>query len=101
MLTRQIPACTILVDAQSMAGRDMPSEHLAAPPTFEANHVVPVNRSTDRHSRCPLFVDFGYGFPETSERPMHGRDQRPELIGPDLVPANIGGDNRRSEFSIK
>jgi hypothetical protein len=31
MFTRHVPASTILVDAQSMAGRDMLSEHLAVP----------------------------------------------------------------------
>src|SRR4029077_10753543 len=41
-LTGEVPASAILVDAQSMAGIEMPSKHLAAPPTFEANHVVPV-----------------------------------------------------------
>jgi hypothetical protein len=101
MFSRQVPASTILVNAQSMAARDMPSEHLAAPPTFEANHVVPVNGSTDRHRGCALLADLCYGLPETGERLMHGRDQRRELVGPDLVATHVSGDNRRSEFSIK
>jgi hypothetical protein len=31
---------------------------------------------------------------------MNGRDQRPELVGRDLVLPNISNDNRRREFSI-
>src|SRR6266566_3166105 len=32
----------ILVDAQSMCGRDMPSQYQAAPPGFEAGHEIPI-----------------------------------------------------------
>lgn len=49
MLSGQFPASTILVDAQSMPGQEMPSEHLAAPAAFEANDVIAVNRSPDWH----------------------------------------------------
>jgi hypothetical protein len=43
MLTGEVPASAILVDAQSMAGIEMPSEHLGTPPAFEANDIIPVN----------------------------------------------------------
>jgi hypothetical protein len=43
MFTRQVPASTILVDAQSMAGRDMLSEHLAVPAAFQADDIIAVN----------------------------------------------------------
>jgi diadenosine tetraphosphate (Ap4A) HIT family hydrolase len=39
MLTGKVPLCAVLLDGQSMAARDTPSEHLAAPAAFEANHV--------------------------------------------------------------
>jgi hypothetical protein len=83
-----------------MAGRDMPPEHPTAPPTFEANHVVLVTGSPDRHRGCSLTVDFGCRFSETHERPVHGRDERPELVGPDLVPPNKRSGDFRSEFSL-
>jgi hypothetical protein len=101
MLTGELPLRAILLDTQSMAGREVPLEHLAAPPTFEANHVIPMNGSPDRHRGCSLAADFCYGFPETCERLMNGRDQRRELIGPDLIATDVSGDNCRSEFSIK
>jgi hypothetical protein len=43
VFTRQVPSGTILFDAQSMAGRDMPSEYLATPPAFQANDVIAMN----------------------------------------------------------
>jgi hypothetical protein len=57
-----------------MTGREMASEHLAAPPTFEANHIVSVNGSPDRHGGCSLFLVFGCRFTEARESLMHGRD---------------------------
>jgi hypothetical protein len=101
MLTGELPLRAILLHGQSMAGSEMPSEHLAAPAAFQANDIIAVDGSPDRDGGCPLFVEFGCGFPETYERLMHGRDQRSELIGPDLIAPNISGDNHRSEFSIK
>jgi hypothetical protein len=43
MLSGEFPAGTILVDAQSMAGSEMSSEHLAAPAAFEADDIIAVN----------------------------------------------------------
>jgi hypothetical protein len=100
MLAWQVPPSTILVGAQSVAGRDMPLEHLAAPAAFQANDIIAVNRSTDRHSRCSPSIDFGCRFTKADERLMNGRDQRREFVGSDLVPPNIGRGDFRSEFSI-
>ena len=65
---------TILIDAQSMAGREMPLEHLAAPAAFQANDIIAVDGSPDRHCRRSLFVEFGYRFTKADEGLMHGRD---------------------------
>jgi hypothetical protein len=43
MFTRQVPSGAILFDTQSVASRYMPSEHLAAPATFEADDKIAVN----------------------------------------------------------
>jgi hypothetical protein len=66
-----------------MPGREMPSKHLAAPAAFEANHVVPVNGSADRHRWRPLSLGLGCWFSESGERLMDGRDEGCELIGCD------------------
>jgi hypothetical protein len=101
MVTGEVPANAILLHGQSMAGSEMPLEHLAAPAAFQAHDIIAVNRSPYRDGGCPLTLDVGCRFSESTECLMNGRDQRPELGGRDLVLPNIGGDNRGSEFSIK
>jgi hypothetical protein len=98
---RQMPKSKIPLHFQSMAGSETPSEHLAAPPAFEANDIIAMNRSPDRDGGCPLSVEFGYRFTKACEGLIHGRDQRPELVRPDLVPPNVRGDNFSREFSIE
>jgi hypothetical protein len=43
MLTGEVPPHAVLLDAQSMAGRKMAFEHLAAPATIEADDIIAVN----------------------------------------------------------
>jgi hypothetical protein len=43
MLTREVPVSTVLFQRQSIAGREMPPEHLAAPAAFEANDKISMN----------------------------------------------------------
>jgi hypothetical protein len=100
MFARQVPASAILVDGQSMAGRQMPSDHQAAPAAFQADDIIPMNRSPDWHRGSSLCVEFGYRFTETCEGLMNGRDQSSELIGRDLIAPNVCGDNFSRKFSI-
>jgi hypothetical protein len=100
MFTRQVPVSTILLDGQSMAGRRMPSDHQAAPPTFQTNDVVTMNRSPDRDGRSPLISDFWHRSSEANERMMNGRNQGRQLVGRDLIAPNIRGDNFSRKFSI-
>jgi hypothetical protein len=78
----------------------MPSEHLAAPAAVEADNIIAVNGATDRHRGCSLDFSFGRRFAAADERLMHGRNQRPELVRPNLVSTYIGGDNLGREFSV-
>jgi DNA topoisomerase VI subunit B len=57
-----------------MDGREMPSEHLAAPAAFEADNIIAVTRSPDLHRGCSLFVEFGCRFAEVADDLMHCRD---------------------------
>jgi hypothetical protein len=47
MLTGEVPPSAILFHSQSMAGIEMPSEHLAAPATIEADDIIAVNGLPD------------------------------------------------------
>jgi hypothetical protein len=100
MVTGEIPPHPILLRGQSMAGSEMPFEHLAAPATFDANDIIAMDGSPDRHGGCSFALGLGCRFAETRERLMHGRDQRPELVEPDLVLPNVCGDNCSRELSI-
>src|SRR6516165_1508410 len=100
MLTGEVPACAILLHRQVMAGNEMPSEHLAAPPAFQTNDIIAMDGSPDWHGGGPLTFGFGCGFSEPRERPVDGRDQFSELVERDLIVADIGGDNVGREFSI-
>jgi hypothetical protein len=43
MVTGEVPPSTILIYGNSMAGCDMPLEHLAAPATVQAHDIIAVN----------------------------------------------------------
>jgi hypothetical protein len=100
MFARKIPASTVLIDGQLMAG-DMPLEHLAAPAAFQADHVVPMSGSPDRDGGRQFGSGFGCRFSEANERPMHGRDQGRQLVGCYLVSPNVSGDDIGRQFSIE
>ena len=90
-----------MVGAQSTVTSKMPPERQAAPAAFEANDIIAVNRSPDRHGGGPLSLSFGSRFSGSRERLMDGRNQCPELIGPDLVSPNVRGDDVGRAFSIE
>jgi|HubBroStandDraft_2_1064218.scaffolds.fasta_scaffold195542_2 hypothetical protein len=101
MLSGEFPASAILLYRQSMAGSEMPFEHLAAPATIEADDIITMNRLSDRHGRGSLSLDFGCRFSEADERLMNSRDQDRQLVGPDLVTADICSNNVGRAFSIE
>ena len=74
MVGAEVPARSILLHGQSMAGIEMPLDHLAAPPAFEANDMVAMNGSPDRHCGSSLSVGFCHWFTEAVERLMNIRD---------------------------
>jgi hypothetical protein len=55
-----------------MASSEMASGRLAAPPAFQADDVIAMNRSPNRHRRCSLTVYFGYRFAKPRECVMNG-----------------------------
>ena len=80
MVSRQVPTAAIFIDIQSVAGREVPLEHLPTPAAIQANHVVPVNGSPHRNSGCALAGRFGRWFTESPERLIDGRDHGGKLV---------------------
>jgi hypothetical protein len=68
MVTGEIPPHPILLRGQSMAGSEMPFEHLAAPATFDANDIIAMDGSPDRHGGCPLNLRLDCRFTKANER---------------------------------
>ena len=68
MLTGEGPPHAVLLDAQSMAGREMAFEHLAAPATIEADDIIAMNGLPDWDGGCPLNLRFGCRFTKADER---------------------------------
>ncbi len=81
-----------------MGRRQMPAKHLSFPAVVEADHVITMNGSTDRHSRCSWSFGFGGWFSKIGEGLMNSRDQRRQLIRLDLIASNISADDFRGEF---
>ena len=67
----------------------MPPEHLAAPSASQANEIIGMKGSPDRDGGCPLASRFKCRCAEAGDDLMHRRDQRPELVEPDLVVTGI------------
>ena len=80
MFSGEVPPRAILLPGQFMAGREMRSEHLAAPAAFEANDIIAMNGLADGHRGYPLDLGFGCWFSESRERLMDRRDERAELV---------------------
>jgi hypothetical protein len=68
MRTAEVPASAILRHGQSMAGGDMPLEHLTAPATIEADDIIAMNGLPDCDGGCPLNLRFGCPFTKADER---------------------------------
>jgi hypothetical protein len=63
MIARKAPVNTIGVDGQAVTGRDIPSEHMAAPAAFQADDIIAMNGSPDRDGGYPPFIEFGHRLP--------------------------------------
>ena len=85
---------------QPMSGGHMPTKRLAAPPAFQTNNVIAPDRLPYRNSGCPWAGRFRFGFTETAERLMNGRNQSGDLVSHDLISTKICGHNSRGEFPI-
>jgi len=92
MVARQVPAPEIFANLQSMAHAEVPAQGLTLEPTLEANHLVALHRSPDRHRRCPCRFRLDR-LPELADRLLYRADQRRQLIRCEGMIANIAGDD--------
>jgi hypothetical protein len=77
----------------------VPPEDLTSIPTFQADHVIAMNRPPYRDRGRPLDRRFRW-LAQAPERLMHGRDQGSDLIGAERIMPKVGSDNFSREFSI-
>jgi len=54
-------------DFGAVCDPQMPEEHLRAKPALEANHIILLDRGSDRH-RAPGRLSHGRGTPDTGKR---------------------------------
>ena len=100
VIRREVPPCSILLDAQPMGGRQMAAQHLAAIAAIHANDEIRRDRAADRNRRGSLDDGFLRRLTEAGEHRMDSRNHAADLVGPDLIASQIGADDRHSEFSI-
>lgn len=99
MIRRQFPAAAVRRRFEPMRHAQMPAQHLAAKPTFEANDMVALHRSLDRdrrlqRDRCRRALA------EATERAMHCRNQSRNLIDGDTILRDITTDDLRNQDRI-
>jgi len=92
MIARQFPSPQIFGDLQSMPGAEVASQRLASEAAFEADHVVMLHRSSDRHRRGAGRRDFRR-LSKPLERLLDRNDQRRELVRSQGMVAYIARDD--------
>src|SRR6516162_4371056 len=88
----QLPAGVIRRGIEAVRAPQMTPERAAAKPTFEADHILGVHRSSDRHGWLEGFGWRG-NLAEAAQRLMHGGDHRLELVGCHSIMFDVAADN--------
>jgi hypothetical protein len=83
-----------------MSRGQVPFQHFRLMPAFDTGNIIALNGSPDRHHWSSLDDGFCCRFTEGTESLMDGRDQRRELVRPDLIALDIRGHDFCGEFSI-
>jgi hypothetical protein len=100
VIRRQFPAGAVIGIFEIMGDPQMSAERLRAVPALEANHIVLLHRSPDRHRRFGGLLNWWRATPEIGERLIHLDDQSYELVGPDLVMPDVAADDVRDLIEI-
>ena len=70
MITAQSPSLPIFISAQTVPGADMSSQCLPSVAAIKANHIVPMDGPSHRHSGSESFAWFGW-LSKLTDRPMN------------------------------
>jgi hypothetical protein len=100
VIGRQFPAGAVIGVFEIMGDPQMSAKRLRTIPALEANHIVLLHRSPDRHRRFAGLLHWWRATPEIGERLMHLDDQSYELVGPDLVMPHVAADDVRDLMEI-
>jgi hypothetical protein len=101
VISRQLPAGEICRRFQPMSVAEMPAQHQATKPAFEADNMLVLHRSPDRNRRRQRFRQGRRRVrPEAAERAVYRCDQTPDLIDTDTVLPDITPNNLRNQVGI-
>jgi hypothetical protein len=92
MVVPQSPSLAVVIPAQAMLSRDMPTQGLGPVAAIEANHVFVANRLPHRHSRSEDFL--GLIWPsKLRKRSVYRCDEFRNLTGSDCMMLDITPDD--------
>jgi hypothetical protein len=94
MVIRQIPTPEIFADLQSVPHADVPAQGLASKAALEADDMIALHRSPDRHRRHSHCFRLD-GLSELVDGLLHCDDQRRQLIRCQGMIAEIACDDFR------
>src|SRR5438309_9641541 len=94
MVLRQIPTLEVFANLQSVPHAQMPAQGLAFKATLEADDMIALHRSPDRHRRHSHCFRLD-GLSELVDGLLHCDDQRRQLIRCQGMIAEIAGDDFR------
>jgi hypothetical protein len=100
VIRRQFPAGPVIGVFEIMSDPQMSAERLCLIPALEANYIVLLHRSPDRHRRFEGLLHWRHVTPEINERLMYLDDQSYQLVGPDLVMPHVAADDVRDPIEI-
>jgi hypothetical protein len=97
VVSPQFPAGVIRGGIEAVRDPQMTPERAAAKPTFEADHILRLNRSPDRHG---WREGFGWrrSLAEAAQGLMHGSDHGRKLIGCHSIIFDVAADNFRDQM---
>jgi hypothetical protein len=99
MIRRQFPVGAIRRRFEPMSVAEMPAQHQATKPAFEADDMVVLHRPPNRDCRCRR-SRLRRALAEATERAMHDGNQSRKLINGDTVLCDITTDDLHNQARI-